>query len=670
MSSLLIQDLAVVLLVAGIVAAVCHRYNQPKLVGYILAGLLIGPYTPPFAFIGDEHTIHTLGELGIIFLMFSLGLDFNLRKIRTVGATAIVTAVLDVSVMVWLGYLLGRRLGWSPVESLFLGAIICDSSSTILSRILNELGLKHERFAQLALGTTIVEDILAVILIAALTGMALTGSVQADMVVIGLWQIILFMTVGVVGGLLIIPRILNYIHLFRSDELLVVTLVGLCFGVALLASVMGMSMALGAVLVGAIASESRALHRVNHLIAPLRHVFGAVFFVTIGLRLDPETIIQFGPEVLMVILLVVIGKFLTNSAGILLTGHKLENMVRVGAGMAQVGEFAFIISALAISLSVARAEIYQIGVVAATVTTLLNPYFIRGANRLVTRLRDKPSWQRWNQATGFYGQWMERVGQQSTRSAVRAIVHRSLWVVCLNVVLICGVFGVAGYLLGAANQFDHVPFVQGRFYGPLLWLAATIASLPLYVVTARKVEALAMILAEAAFPSSERGEWVRSIRLFLGRAIMIASSAGLVLVTFILSSTLLPSVESFVVLGLITIVFAIWARSSLSLFYARARDSLQSMLSQPVQSGLPAKSTGAEDMRHMKIVAIPVSKSKLHGHSLRSLNLRTRSGATVVAVERHGKRITNPDPDFPLEMNDQLLLLGSHKEVEIARSLL
>jgi CPA2 family monovalent cation:H+ antiporter-2 len=293
---------------------VSHRLNQPKLVAYVLAGLIIGPHTPPFSLIRDEETIRTLADIGIVFLMFSLGLDFNLRKLRRVGPTAVLTAILDVGVMIWLGYLLGRWLGWTPLASLLLGAIICDSSTTILARILHDLDRKHERFADLAVGISIVEDVLAVVMIAVLTGLALTGSVQAGLVATSVWQLVLFIVLVTVVGLLTVPRALDYLLRLGSDELMLVAVVGLCFGVSLLAVKMGLSLALGAVLVGAIAAESRALPKVEALVAPLRHVFSAVFFVTIGLRLDPAAIWHHLPVIAGVTMLVIVGKFTCNSA--------------------------------------------------------------------------------------------------------------------------------------------------------------------------------------------------------------------------------------------------------------------------------------------------------------------------------------------------------------------
>ncbi|MFH0878378.1 MAG: cation:proton antiporter [Lentisphaerota bacterium] len=253
-----IQDLAIVMMVAAVVSIVFHRFDQPRVIGYILAGVIIGPHTPPFSFIHDEASIRTLADLGVIFLMFSLGLEFNFRKIRNVGGTAAATAVLDVVVMLWIGYTLGRLLGWGRMESVFLGAVICDSSTTLLVKTLNDLGWTRRPFASLIFGITLVEDLLAIVLIAVLNGLGMTGSVQPGMLLGRLGDLGIFLVVVIVVGLLAVPRLLGALARYKSDELLLITVLGLCFGVSLVAVKLQFSLALGAFLMGAVTAEARA----------------------------------------------------------------------------------------------------------------------------------------------------------------------------------------------------------------------------------------------------------------------------------------------------------------------------------------------------------------------------------------------------------------------------
>ncbi len=278
------------MLIAGLVTILFHRLKQPVVLGYILAGVIIGPHTPPFALIQDEHTIRTLSELGVVFLLFSLGLEFSLRKLARVGFTALVGAVTEIAVMLGIGWGLGRWFGWSNMDSIFLGAILSISSTTIIVKALSELKLKNERFAQLVFGILIVEDILAIALIALLSALATTGQVDTPEVFATLGKLSLFMVVALVLGILIVPRLLAYVARFDSSEMLLITVLGLCFGFCLLVVKLDYSIALGAFVIGAVMAESRQLKLIEQLTEPLRDMFSAIFFVSIGLLLDPAVL--------------------------------------------------------------------------------------------------------------------------------------------------------------------------------------------------------------------------------------------------------------------------------------------------------------------------------------------------------------------------------------------
>src|SRR5262245_48760826 len=240
-----LQDLAVVMIVAALVTILFHRLKQPVVLGYILAGVIIGPHTPPFPLIHDEETIKTLSELGIILLLFSLGLEFSLRKLKAVGGTAFIAAFLEILLMAWVGYEIGRLFGWTVMDSIFLGAMLSISSTTIIVKALAELGKTKEKFAQLIFGILIIEDILAIAMIALLSGIAMTGSLQLTDVGKTLGKLSLFLVVSLVAGLLMIPRLLGYVARFKSNEMLLITVLALCFGFSMLAEKLGYSVALG-----------------------------------------------------------------------------------------------------------------------------------------------------------------------------------------------------------------------------------------------------------------------------------------------------------------------------------------------------------------------------------------------------------------------------------------
>ncbi|MFO7535689.1 MAG: cation:proton antiporter [Kiritimatiellia bacterium] len=653
-----LQDLAVVLLAAGFAALLFYKLNQPLVIGYILAGLLLGPHTPPFSLIQEQATIRLLADLGLIFLMFSLGLEFNLRRLRKVGAPAGLSAIADVTFMLGLGYLLGRALGWPAVESLFLGGMICDSSTTILAKTLQEMGRIRDKFASLVIGVTVIEDILAVAIIAVLTGLAMTGTVQADLVAVKLWELILFLMAVVVVGLLTIPRLLNYLRRFDNDELLVVALLGVCFGVTLVGARLELSLALGAVLVGAIASESTAGDRLSLLIAPLRHVFSAIFFVAIGLMLDPAMLIRYWGPILAVTALVIAGKFTSNTVAALLTGSDMPTAIRAGAGLAQIGEFALIIASLGVSLGVTSEAFYPVGVSAAVLTTLLSPYLLRGADRLADFVEHNPAWHQRTRSFRLYGQLVDTISHKKPDTVIRKAMRRSVVIMVVNTILIAAAIATAGYL--ARKPLALFPSLAARpgLFEAVLWLGAMLVCLPLYVATLRKLQAVGMILAELGVPMTLTGAWARHLRGFVANAILAAGSFGLALLTFVLSSAMLPSWKIRIPLMIGAAIIAFWRWPALVKVYAQAQGSLRNILNADNRTETPGPAFEVNVQ-----TAVIGAESPLAGRELHSIRLRSRTGATVVGIERGGVEITNPGPAERLHAGDRLFLLGDPEQI-------
>ena len=360
-----VQDLAVIMLVAGLVTLLFHQLKLPVVLGYILAGVLIGPHTPPFALIHDQQTIHTLAELGVVFLLFSLGLEFSLKKLAKVGMAALIAGITEIAVMIWLGYQIGSAFGWQTMDSLFLGAMLAISSTTIIIKALEGLDLKNEKFAQLIFGVLIIEDILAIAILVLLAGIATSGHVSTTAVFATLGELTLFIIVSLVVGILTIPRLLNYIDNFRSNEMLLISVLGLLFGFCLLVIKLEYSMALGAFLIGAIIAESRQVEKIEHLIEPIRDMFSAIFFVAIGLLFNPNVLVDYAVPILVITLAVVVGKVVSCSLGAFVAGQDARTSVKVGMGLAQIGEFSFIIASLGVALKVTSDFLYPIAVAVA-----------------------------------------------------------------------------------------------------------------------------------------------------------------------------------------------------------------------------------------------------------------------------------------------------------------
>jgi len=534
-----IQDLAVIMAIAGVVTVLFHRLRQPVVLGYIAAGVIIGPYTPPFNLIHDEATIQTLGELGVVFLMFSLGLEFSLRKLFKVGATAFVAALSEIVLMIWVGYEIGRWFGWTAMDSLFLGAMLAISSTTIIVKALSELGMKGEHFAQIVFGILIVEDILAIAMLVLLSGIAQTGSVSAGVAVVTLGKLLLFMTVSLVVGILTVPRALNYVARAKSDEMLLVTVLGFCFGFCLLVVKLDYSIALGAFLIGAIMAESKHLARIEHLIAPVRDMFSAIFFVTIGLLLNPSVLVDYAWPIAIITFAVVLGKIVSCGLGTFLAGKDGRTSMRVGMSVSQIGEFSFIIASLGLSLKVTSSFLYPIAVAVSALTTLFTPYLIRAADPLTMRLaRAMPA--PLAHTFGLYSQWLASLTPVSGGPTLFSMTRRIVLQIAVNLALVAAIFLGASYSAPFASGYLARWLDTDNARRVVLWSAALVIALPFLVAVYRKLESLALLLAEVSVQPAKAGRFTRAIRSAISGLIPIVAMFGVFLLVAALSGGILP----------------------------------------------------------------------------------------------------------------------------------
>ncbi len=665
----LLQDLAVVMTAAGIAALLAQLLDQPKALAYMAAGVVIGPFTPPFSFVQSESAIHTLADLGILFLMFSLGLEFNLRRLRSAGRTAFITASLDVALMLYLGYHLGRRLGWGDLESIFLGAIICDSSTTVLAKVLRELNKSHEKFAPIVYATTLVEDLLAVGLIAVLTSLGTGGGVHAGALVTRAATLAVFLIVMLVGGLLVVPRLLRRVAGYRSDELLTIVVLALAFGVSLLAVKLQLSLALGAFLVGAITAESRLIGRIELLVAPMRHMLTAVFFVAIGMLIQPQIMIHYATPIIGLAAVIVVAKLANCFAGCFLSGHDMDTSFRVGIAMGQVGEFAFIIAALGLSLGTVRPDIYQVGVGAAILSILVNPYMIRRSDRLAQAAeRLMPASVR--QTMGVYTRWIHQLNEGYAVNPLRSVVGHSLRLLVINSAFIAALFMGAGYLARREDVLAGLGLQPGDWRG-LLWLPALLLALPFYVANFRKLQALGMILGEVTIPPSNQTRWAQRLRAFVAALTLFIGVAAMAWLTFLVSSAFLPSPRALIVLLALAAVVTALSWQFLVRVYARAQSEVRDLFAREAPASSPASVAGTIGaLLDGDVAAVTVPRgSPVIGKSLPQLRLRSVTGATVVSIERAADVVFNPDSSQLLEAGDRILLLGSREQVEAVRQM-
>ncbi|MQT84149.1 cation/H(+) antiporter [Pseudomonas sp. FSL R10-2964] len=545
-----IQDLAVIMLVAGVVTILFHRFKQPVVLGYIVAGFIIGPHTPPFGLIHDEETIKTLAELGVIFLMFCLGLEFSLRKLFKVGATAFIAAFMEITLMIWIGYEIGRWFDWNTMDSLFLGAILAISSTTIIVKALNDLKMKNERFAQLIFGVLIVEDILGIGIIALLSSIAVSGSVSPEEVFSTVGKLSLFMIVALVIGILLVPRVLAYVARFESNEMLLITVLGLCFGFCLLVVKLEYSMVLGAFLIGAIMAESRQLLKIERLIEPVRDLFSAIFFVAIGLMLDPAILLEYALPIVVITIAVVLGKMLSCGLGAFIAGNDGRTSLRVGMGLSQIGEFSFIIAALGMTLQVTSSFLYPVAVAVSVLTTLMTPYLIRAADPLSLKLAQVVP-GRLSRVLGLYGEWLRSIQPQGEGALLAAMIRKILLQVVVNLALVIAIFFAGGYFAPRIGRYLQGWILEPSWQKGMIWGAALLLSLPFLIAAYRKLKALSMLLAEMGVKPEMAGRHTQRVRRVISEVIPILSLLVIFLLLSALSASILPTNELLMVIAVV-----------------------------------------------------------------------------------------------------------------------
>lgn len=550
-----LQDLAVIMIVAGVVTIIFHRLKQPVVLGYILVGVILGPHTPPFSFIHDENIIKTLAELGVIFLMFSLGLEFSIRKLFHVGTAALIAALSEIILMILVGYEIGQFFAWKSIDSLFLGAMLAISSTTIIIKALNELGMKQESFAQMIFGILIIEDILAIGILAILSSIAISGSFHVGDLVTILGKLFVFLVTSLVIGILFIPKILAYVSSFKSKEMLLVTVLGLCFGFSLLVIKLGYSIALGAFLIGAVMAESREIKLIEKLVEPLTNMFSAIFFVSIGLLVDPEVMKIYMVPILVITVALVIGKVLACSLGVFLAGRSARTSMRVGMGLAQIGEFSFIIASLGISLKVMSPYLYPIIVAVSAITTFLTPYLIKVSDPFTTFLaRIIPL--KISQIFNTYTTWLQNIHEEDEQVLIRKSIKKALLHIFINLILIIGIFMVGSYLSYSMRSYTFL-FKKIQLENSVIWGASLIISLPFLIAIYRKLKGLSMIVAEITVKVKESGEYNIKLRRTIAEVIPVAGMLGIVLMIIALSASILPPLGLLIFVLVIVIALAV-----------------------------------------------------------------------------------------------------------------
>ena len=415
----LIEDLALILIAGAITTLLFRKIKQPLVLGYIIAGFLVGPHFPWLATVTDNDNVETLAEIGVIFLLFSLGLEFSFKKLMRVGGSASITALFEIVFITIAGFLAGRAMGWSTMDSLFLGGMLASSSTTIILRAFDELGVKTKQFARIVFGVLVVEDIMVILLMVLLSTIAVTKEFEGTEILYTIFKLGIFLGIWFIAGIFLLPTFLKRVKKLLDEETLLILSIGLCLGMVVLATQVGFSAELGAFIMGSIIAETTSAEKVEHVIKPVKDLFGAVFFISVGMMIDPAAIYEYRWPVLIVTFLTLFGKLFSTTVGALISGQPLKQSVQVGMSMAQIGEFAFIVASLGLSLGVISEFLFPVAVGASAITTFTTPYLIKYSDpfykKLVSILPDK---------------WVARMNTYSTGS--QNIQAESNWKVVIK----------------------------------------------------------------------------------------------------------------------------------------------------------------------------------------------------------------------------------------------
>lgn len=649
----LIQDLALILAIAGVTTLLFKKLKQPVVLGYILAGLLVGPNFSLLPSISDLEGVKVWADIGVIFLLFSLGLEFSFKKLVKIGGTAGVTGIFEIICMVGLGYLTGRLMGWPQMDCIFLGGIIAISSTTIIIRAFDELGVKTRKFAGVVLGVLVVEDLMAVLLMVLLSTLAVSRESAGMEMLQSVLKLVFFLVLWFLSGIFLIPGLLRWGRKLMSDETMLVIALGLCLLMVVVATYAGFSAPLGAFIMGSILAETTQAERIEHLVQPVKNLFGAIFFVSVGLLIEPELLMKYIGPVIIISFVVILGKTLNVTIGALLSGQPLKQSLQAGMSLAQIGEFSFIIATLGLSLQVTSEYLYPIAVGVSVITTFTTPYMIRLAEPFYNWLAPKLP-MKWRTAINQYSTGAQTIQAESDW---RIVLRSYLLMMASNsVIIIAMILLSATYLLPVLKA--NIP---GEQLPAILTVAITLfASAPFFWGLAiRRLHSL-----------SYRNLWLDK-KYNHGPLVMLEVVRNLLLVVLVgfmvdrLMSTMIALVA---ILPVIVIVLFVFARR-LNSFYARIEKRFLSNLHQREQM----QSSGSSDLSpwdaHMAYFTMP-AESTVVGRALLDLAWREQYGINIAYIERGSITITAPARTDVLYPFDKIAVIGTDVQLEQFRTIL
>lgn len=653
----LIVDLAIILVSAGVFTLLFKKLKQPVVLGYIVAGILAGPTVKQISSVADVESIHTWADIGVIFLLFALGLDFSFKKLMKVGGTAVIGAITVVVGMMTFGYATGLALGWGQMNSLFLGGMLSMSSTTIIFKAFDDMGLRDQHFAGVVFGILVVEDLFAVLLMVLLSTMAVSQTVEGMELLGSVVKLGVFLLFCFVVGIYLIPSFLKKAKRFLGGETLLIVSVGLCLGMVLIATKAGFSAALGAFVMGSILAETVEAERIERLIKPVKDLFGAIFFVSVGMLINPAMLWEYKVPILIVTGAVMAGQVCFATLGVLLSGQSLRVAVQSGFALAQIGEFAFIIAGLGLTLKVTDSFLYPIVVAVSVVTTFFTPYMIRLADPAY-RLLDRLIPQEWRQRLAKYASGSTTIRQKSAwRRLLKALLRIVATYTAVSLVIIFLMLQVAHPLIQA-----YAPGIEGNLLTLGLCLLLIAPLLRAIMMKKNHSKEFQQLWRDNKF---NRGPLISLIvmRIVLSAFILMIPVARLVGAAAGLTLA--------ICCVLILLMIASKRLKKHSILIERRFFSNLGAREEEEERQAPVNQRFANHLleRDLHLANFEVKQnSPSMGKSLKELNFRQKCNVNVVTILRGEQRINIPGGNERLYPFDKLVVVGSDADLAHFRS--
>lgn len=650
----LISDLALILICAGITTLIFKKLKQPLVLGYIVAGFLCSPHFQFTPSVADEVNMQIWSEIGVIFLLFALGLDFSFKKMLKSGSSTVIAACTIIFCMILIGMFVGWLFGWKQMDCMFLGGMLAMSSTTIIYKAFDDMGLRQQRFAGIVLSILVLEDILAIVLMVMLTTLAVSKNFEGGEMAYSIVKLVFFLVLWFVVGIYLIPLFLRRVRRLMSNETLLIVSLALCFGMVVLAAKVGFSPAFGAFVMGSILSETIDSERIEHLVNPVKDLFGAIFFVSVGMMVDPAMIVEYIGPIIVIVLAILVGQTVFGTGGVLLSGQPLKIAVQCGFSLTQIGEFAFIIASLGVSLNVTSHFLYPIVVAVSVITTFFTPYMIRLSGPAY-RLVDAHLPRFWKELLRRYSAGTSTVNHQNN--------WKKLLTAILRIVLVYSVLCVAVMVLSFNLFLPLLVSALGDFWGKVAGAAVTI------VLVAPFLRAMIMkknhSIEFKALWADNRYNHAPLISVILLRIIL-----GIGFVVYIVEYLFQTSTALVVGIALVLVVLMIFSRFLKKQSIGLERTFVQNLRSKDVHKVYLGEKRPEYAGRlldrdlHLSDFTVPAD-SLWGGKTLKELDLGKKYGVHVASIICGKHRLNIPGGENRIYPGDTLQVIGTDDQLSV-----